>query len=609
MKIKSHQKRFYLILGTLALLGMLFRLIVSAQLLKNDPFAFAPSADTDMATYHKLSDGICSGKFPEVFYYQPYYYSVFLPLAKLLTCGAKLWGPALAQVLCGGGIIWFAGLTASLLKGRKAGILAGFLAAFSLILTVYTPYALLEISQCFHFTLLAYFTIRLMKKDSILLWCGAGAVLSIAILSRGNAWCFLPPLILAFLYARKRFAYNAKKMLLHTGVFLLCLILPQLPFVIRNTISLNKLTGPSSAGPAVLTLGNNPEAPPGGLNQKYPEGFEIWMAEEKTYPVWKRILDWSLTSPGSFLEFQARKFLLFWDADEIPNNISIEQSKKKSVFLQSIPLIPTGLILTLAIGAFFLCLKESMRRRSLLTFLLMPILYALAAAAFYILARFRLPAVGLLCIQGGLCAPLVLTAWQKRDMRKFILYRVAPILLAGVIVYNAYPAYSNYYEPAMMRLLRPDGVRLDWASGQTSVFDHGPDLPQPWQIMSLKPGMTLEKRLIIPPELLNKPGKAFLELRCIIQHVNQGKLRLNGDNVLEYTLNIPPNKPFMFWTIAFTLDKIPADGIFRITMEEGNSAPGQELGLFMDLRRDYGRTFVNGKPFPGEAVIRLKKLP
>jgi hypothetical protein len=65
----------------------------------------------------------------------------------------------------------------------------------------------------------------------------------------------------------------------------------------------------------------------------------------------------------------------------------------------------------------------------------------------------------------------------------------------------------------------------------------------------------------------------------------------------------------MFWTIAFSLDKIPADGIFRITMEEGNSAPGQELGLFIDMRRDYGRTYVDGKHFPGEAVIRLKKLP
>ena len=605
----ERRKKFYIILGIFTFLGLLFRLIVSAQLLKNDPFAFAPSSDTDMATYHTLSDAICKGDFPKVFYYQPYYYSVFLPLAKWLTFGAKLWGPTLAQALCGAGIIWFAGLTAALLKGRKAGLTAGFLAAFSLILTVYTPYALLEISQCFHFTLLAYFTIRLMKKDCLWLWCGAGLVLSAAILSRGNAWCFLPALIIAFVYARKRFQYQAKKMLLHTGVFLLCLILPQLPFVIRNTVSLGQLTGPSSAGPAVLTLGNNPEAPPGGLNQKYPEGFEIWMAEEKTYPVWKRILDWSLKSPGSFIEFQGRKFLLFWDADEIPNNISMDESKKKSDFLETIPLIPTSLILTLAIGAFFLCLKESMRRRTLMVFLLMPILYALAAAAFYILARFRLPAVGLLCIQGGLCTPLLLAAYQKKDMRKLILYRIAPVFLAGVLVYNAYPAYSNYYEPAMMRFLRPDGVRLDWASGQTAIFDHGPDLPKPWQIMPLKPGMTIEKRLVIPPELQNKPGKAYLELRCIIQYANNGKLRLNGDNLLEYNLGIPPNKPFMFWTIAFQLDKIPADGIFRITMEEGNSAPGQELGLFIDMRRDYGRTYVDGKSFPGEAVIRLKKLP
>ena len=605
MKTKRQQK-FLLILGSLALLGMLLRFLVSVQLLKNDPFAFAPPDITDIATYHKLSDEICKGKFPDFFYYQPFYYSVFLPLAKLLT-GSRIWGPALFQILCGGGIIWFAGLTAALLKGRKAGIFAGFLAAFSLILIVYTPYALLEIQQCFYFTLLAYFTIRLMKKDSILLWCGAGMILSFAILSRGNALCFLPAIFLAFLYARKRFGYPAKKMLLRAGVFLLCLILPQLPFIIRNTAHFGTLTGPSSAGPAVLALGNNPEAPPGGLDLVYPRGYDLWMEFPGSVP--KRIIRWFLDSPFDFLEFQCRKFLLFWDHVEIPNNISMPHCIAKSSILTHLPLIPTGLILLFAVASFLIFLRRSVKQTSLGVFLLFPLLYALAAAAFYILARFRLPAVGLLCIQGSLLLPGCLALWKKKDYRKLLLYRGAPLLIAGVLVYTGYESYASAYEPVFMRSLRPDGVRLDDVTNKRQIiFDHGPQLPLGWELLPLKNGMEIRKQFIMPPQ--NKANNTKLELRfavfqtCTLQcSINDGEEILislagpeHGKTVVMRNIHIPAGLP-------------TADGIYRIRIESGLPSGEQAAaGLFMDLRRNYGRTHLDGKVFPGEAVIRLELL-
>ena len=52
-----------------------------------------------------------------------------------------------------------------------------------------------------------------------------------------------------------------------------------------------------------------------------------------------------------------------------------------------------------------------------------------------------------------------------------------------------------------------------------------------------------------------------------------------------------------------------ADGMYRIRIESGlPSGEMEAAGLFMDLRRNYGRTSVDGKPFPGEAVIRLELL-
>ena len=604
MKSKR-QKKFYMILGILTLLGMLLRLIVSYQLLKNDSFAFAPPGITDIATYHKLSDEICRGKFPEFFYYQPFYYTVFLPLAKLLT-GSRLWGPALFQILCGGGIIWFGGLTAAMLKGRRAGLFAGFLAAFSLVLTVYTPYVLLEIQQCFYFTLLAYFTIRLTKKDCVWHWCGTGLVLSTAILSRGNALCFLPALILAFVYARKRFQYPVKKLLLRLGIFLLCMILPQMPFIIKNTTHFGTLTGPSSAGPAVLALGNNPEAPPGGLDLVYPRGYDIWI-DSRSVP--GKIIHWFLDTPFDFLEFQCRKFLLFWDHSEIPNNISISHSISKSSLLTHLPLIPTGIILVLAIASFFIFLRRSFQQIPLLVFLLFPLLYALATAAFYILARFRVPAVGLLCIQGGLLLPVFIAEWKKKDYRRLLFYRITPLLLATVIVYTAYESYAYAYEPVFMRILRPSGVCLeDVKQKRTIVFDHGPQLPLGWELLPLKNGMEIRKQFIPPTQ--NKANNVELELRFAVFQTCTFQCRINDGEEIPISLAGPePGKSAVMRNTRIPVGQPAADGIYRIRIESGLPSGEQEAaGLFMDLRRNYGRTGVDGKVFPGEAVIRLELL-
>ncbi|MGN0849527.1 MAG: hypothetical protein ACI4OV_07530, partial [Victivallaceae bacterium] len=40
---------------------------------------FSPSPETDMATYWKLSGEILTGAFTGEFYYQPFYYAVWLP--------------------------------------------------------------------------------------------------------------------------------------------------------------------------------------------------------------------------------------------------------------------------------------------------------------------------------------------------------------------------------------------------------------------------------------------------------------------------------------------------------------------------------------------------
>jgi len=250
MKQKNNKTAvFFRILACITFAGLVFRLIAAAQLISADPSAYDPSAVTDMATYRSISSEILKGKIPDVFYYQPFYYSVFLPAAQLIFRSVT-WGTAIAQALCSAGIIWFAGLCGAMLRGRRSGIFTAVIACFSAMLVFYVPYALIEIQQAFWFTLLFWFTLRGYRTGKWKFWCGAGITLSFAILSRGNAWCFVPAVLTAMYFRQKNFhpSFSLKCRILSVILLFVCILLPQLPFIVHNSIALKRLSGPSTAG-------------------------------------------------------------------------------------------------------------------------------------------------------------------------------------------------------------------------------------------------------------------------------------------------------------------------------------------------------------------------
>ena len=181
-------------LALIALAAFLVRFIVSWQLIRNDPAVISPSPITDMKTYLDLADGILRGDFPKNFYYQPFYYAVFLPLCRLF---GGVWLLALAQSLLGGISVYLAGLCARFCGGRKAGVIGALLAAGCAVSIYFTPYALLEVLQAFWIVLLMFLCLRLNHKFTMGLWAAAGLVLGCSILTRGNCWCFLPVLLYA----------------------------------------------------------------------------------------------------------------------------------------------------------------------------------------------------------------------------------------------------------------------------------------------------------------------------------------------------------------------------------------------------------------------------
>ena len=577
-------------LPLIALAAFVIRFAVSCELIRHDPAVSAPSAITDMKTYLDLAEGILRGHFPQTFYYQPFYYAVFLPLC--LWTG-NVWLLALVQSALGAASVWLAGLCGQLTGGRKAGIWAALLSALCAISIYFTPYALLEVLQGFWIVLLVFLFLKLRRKAPSWLWMIAGLVLGCAILTRGNCWCFLPvALWLAWRKARW------KKALLRSALLISFTLLPQMPFVIYNSVRTGHLAGPSTAGGAVLAFGNNPEGAPAGLEIPYPQTYELWLRHEKEISVPRRMWEWFKAEPAAFAEQQFQKCMLFWDAVDHPNNIT-EQNAAQSAIMRFCRFLPTGVILLLGLAGLFSGFYRRMfrRRKGFLLLAVCTVLYALSISAFYILARFRVPVLPLLAVCGG-----VFLAQLFRKNSFGVAVRLIGIGAgAGFLVYGFMPLYSFAYEPMVASVVRPVGVQTRFETspygwpGQPGgpyllITDHSSVLRSGW----FGVGNCFDAVKYFCPKRAPRGTRALLALPVFGPDGAGAVLTVNGERRPVRIRN------------RMLLAEVPVqieNG--RIRLDISLSGPEGEWTCAADSRRSYGRTLLNGKPVPGELVAFL----
>lgn len=543
---------------------------------------FSPSPATDMATYWTLSGEILAGTFAGEFYYQPFYYALWLPALRWIW--DSVWCVAAAQILLGTGAVWLAMLLGSLAAGRRCGRIAGILCAAAAPLLLYTPYLIIANVQTFFLTGVALAGFMIARQKNFHLWrrvAITGLLLGCAILSRGNAWFVMPGVaILYFIALGWRRGSGA------TALTLALVMLVQLPFVWHNSAELGRLAGPSTAAGQVLALGNTPEAPPGGRNfntlagpMEYPPTFHMWMEEAQDMPVPEQIWRWAKREPLAFAELQFRKLLLFWDWRDIPNNVALYGEGAAS-FIGSMG-FTTGIILSFGLAGLLYGVCRAVRRRDwgLLWLCYLAAGFCSATAAFYDLSRFRAPILPLLCVFSG-CFIVWSIRSVKRNRRKGIAC-AAVMIFAVFIVWNGYDFYSHNCEARIMKLARPNGVKV---GGMT--LDNGPMSFGGWNEYYPAPGDVVTKTLMADPAL---PGEAELTLFC---RELPGRISFLIDG-----------KPYSF-AISKPVEtvKFPVQGNNAV-IEIVTVSPG--LALIYDTQRDYGRTLLNGKPLAGELVFRL----
>ena len=604
----SRSRSFLLLLAAITALAGLLRLAVCLHLCPL-PFVGEPAVVTDMATYRRLALEIAGGQWPTHFYYQPFYYALFLPLI-YATTGSGPWGPALVQVALGTAAVWLTGLAVARVFGRRAALWAAGLLALSRFHIFYTPFLLLEVLQSFWLSLIVYLAVRLWESRSLVCLVLLGLVTGASILTRGNGVLLVPGVVALIAW---RWRATPGRAVAAGALFVVLAYTPQLPFALRNLHHFGRWTGPSSAQDAVLALGNSPEAPPGGL--EYPVTYHDWMAladrpPGERVPVSRQVLAWIRRSPLQFVELKVRMLLLYWHRQEIPNNINIDREGRHSAVLGWPFLLPFGLIGTLGV----LGLLTGFRRRSPRRLFLYYGLGAHCAGTilFYVLARFRLSALPLICAFGGAGIGCAWRSFQagragKPDGRR----RGLVTLLAGVaavfLVLDGFTWYQRTLEARLNRWLRPGGTVVD-TPRRVRLYDHGPyavggmaAVPVPSE------GLVLRKRLILPPALPAVPP--LVRVPVLLKASTRFDATLALAERTYGTSAMQVSEEAGKQVLCFTLEPLPAkldtaEFVLTLRLHQG------EMAVLVDALRWYGRSLYSAGgtelPLPAEAALEVE---
>ncbi|HPO91686.1 MAG TPA: hypothetical protein PLJ44_11305, partial [Victivallales bacterium] len=425
-----------------------------------------------------------------------------------------------------------------------------------------------------------------------------------AILTRGNIWFFTPGIaIFAFISGIKK---NLSRGLIFSIIFTIIVIIPQLPFAYWNYLKTSKFKGASTAAEAVLGLGNTPEAPPGGRNpgfgpgpMEYPETYMEWASQQK---ISERIIEWAFSEPLAFLELQFRKLLLFWDYREIPNNIAFEYNGQKSIIWKTFALIRTSILITLALSwiffHFFLIFKR--KKSALKKFFNYPLLlniyfilaYWLATAAFYNLERFRVPSLPLFAIFAGffICDFCKIFIYKNKAEYYKLKFLLISIFISVFIVFFSYDCY-RFYEPSIMRFIRPDGTKVKLNEEKTLILDNGPFTFGGWELIALKEGDEILKKFSIPFQ-----AGCVAKFSFEIYFLTSGKVVLEVNGIEKEISSDHEGKVEKI----ISLENLPAPEI-NIKIKTLDA----KILTVIDTQRNYLRTFINKKNPGGELVSRL----
>jgi tetratricopeptide (TPR) repeat protein len=366
-------------------------------------------------------------KFTHEFFWQPFYYPLFLSLVAIIT-DSLIQVSRIIQVIIGSITCVLTYLLGREIFDRRHGIIAGLVACLYGPLIFFNTEHVAATWAAFWAVGLVYLFIwaEHERKTSFLLFLGIMGGLSV--LTRPT---FLPFFIVSSLWLLGRFYYKpgkTKNVILPILPVLCGFLIIILPVCFLNRRITGKFTFLPYSGGINLYIGNNEDycktatIRPGYEWDKLtalPLQSGVHGAWEEQAFFSRKVLEFAKTKTGVFLGLLGKKTLRFFSSREIPRNIDLYIYRKWSWILKLLVWkingfgFPFGLVFPLAlIGLYF------QRRKIPAPFFLFILLFPLSVILVFPSSRYRIPLIPAICILGALGCVSLWYSSVNRDWRR-----------------------------------------------------------------------------------------------------------------------------------------------------------------------------------------------
>ncbi len=402
---------------------------------------------------------------PEVLAKAPLY-AYFLALNQWMwgSREASLYSAHLLQLLAGAATCGLTYLVGRRVYGTAVGLIAGLLLA-SYSPGIYREGQLLDTALATllatSFLLLALSAFRNPEHRG--LWFASGLVLGLLGLSRPNLLLLgVTTAVCVLIWFRRDPGWRRAAGII--GLLALGVVLPIAPITGRNYVIARRFVPISATGGINFYTGNNPHSNgyspiPSGIawERTWHEAmFQGKMNSAMQDAYWRaRAVQFLRDEPRAALGLFFKKSCLFWNAYEIPNNVSYQWGRERSSLLRAMPLTfavvgPLGL-LGMLLGGW--------RSRETWLLTLFVVTQMLAVCVFFVAARYRMPILPALSVLAAF-AGLELVGMLRAH--RFGLLVLSLTLLAGLALFVNSDAYG---------VRRQRGANRDWYYlGQSHVL-------------------------------------------------------------------------------------------------------------------------------------------
>jgi 4-amino-4-deoxy-L-arabinose transferase-like glycosyltransferase len=413
------------------------RIVVNGDWLGSDPFFMAPL-------------------YP---YFLAIIYSVF---------GESLLAVRLIQSLLGSGTAVLVFLISErVFSSKKAGLVAGLLAAFYGPFLLSHNLLLVETLKVFLVTLAAWFFLIAKDDHRMRWWIGGGLAIGGAVLCRASDFLLLLAVELWIIFFT---GGDVRKRALRAVAVAASVALLVLPVTVRNYVVSGEFILITSNGGLNFYLGNNPEAVGRYYNvdrldlANDPDGrvyleqtLNRQLRHSEVSGIWfSRAMDFIVQQPGSFLRLLLRKLSLFFHHKEI-SQIGYNYAFVAQAATGLLTYLPTFLIVgPLGILGAVLSFRRWKDRFLVYSFL---VAETLSVVLFFVTDRFRLSAIPFFMAFAGWAVVFLIDQARAKEKKAL----VAPVLIVVACV---------VFMTSLTERI-PDEFSLEWEQVGTLYFNTG----------------------------------------------------------------------------------------------------------------------------------------